>query len=127
MDPEKVLQNLRRSRRFAVRDIYDRGRTVDQISGGSGQGRGTNSAIIMDKTNLTHDGLARNAGAEIYDPRISRAVTVLHETGHATGAVPYSRESGHAGRFGGEDLGDDPDKINNKIGVACFPGSVQPK
>jgi hypothetical protein len=95
MDPEIVLESLRRNRRFAIRDIGHRGQTVDQKTGRSGQGRGTNASIIMDNRNLTDDGLARNAMAEIYDPRISRAVTVLHEVGHATGAVPYSREQGH--------------------------------
>jgi RHS repeat-associated protein len=127
MDPEIVLESLRRNRRFAIRDIGHRGQTVDQKTGGSGQGRGTNASIIMDNRNLTDDGLARNAMAEIYDPRISRAVTVLHEVGHATGAVPYSREQGHTGTFGGEQINNDPDKINNRIGVTCFPGKVKPK
>ena len=50
--------------------------------------RWINAAIILDRTNLTHDGMARNAIAGIYDPRISRSVTVLHEQGMRQALLP---------------------------------------
>ena len=85
MDPEQVLQTLRRKRQFGIEDMYDRGKTVDQVTGGSGQGRGTKAAIIMDRGSLTDDRLATSDLSNIDNPRIRRAVTVLHETGHALG------------------------------------------